>query len=41
MRVAMIGSGGGLGLLLITLFVVRTVKRNRREPEETSQRHRT
>lgn len=31
MRVAMIGSGGGLGLLLLTLFVVRTVKRNRRE----------
>jgi membrane-anchored mycosin MYCP len=40
MQVAMIGSGGGLGLLLITLFVVHTVRRNRREPEETGPRHR-
>ena len=34
MQVAMIGSGGGVGLLLLTLFVVHTVKRNRREQEE-------
>ncbi|HEX6357052.1 type VII secretion-associated serine protease mycosin [Actinophytocola sp.] len=34
MQVAMIGSGGGLGLLLLTLFVVRTVRRNRQAPEE-------
>lgn len=34
MQVAMIGSGGGLGLLLLTLFVVHTVKRNRREEEK-------
>jgi len=40
MKVAMIGSGGGVGLLLLTLFVVRTVRRNRREPEDTSPRHR-
>jgi membrane-anchored mycosin MYCP len=38
MQVAMIGSGGGLGLLLLTLFVVHTVRRNRRDPEETSSR---
>jgi membrane-anchored mycosin MYCP len=29
LQVAMIGSGGGLGLLLLTLFVVHTVRRNR------------
>ena len=33
MRVAMIGAGGGVGLLLLTLFVVHTVRRNHREPE--------
>lgn len=38
MKVAMIGSGGGLGLLLITLFVVHTVRRNRRTPEEGHRR---
>jgi membrane-anchored mycosin MYCP len=32
-QVAMIGAGGGVGLLLLTLFVVHTVRRNRREPE--------
>lgn len=32
-QVAMIGAGGGLGLLLLTLFVVHTVRRNRRTPE--------
>ncbi|MFC4853277.1 type VII secretion-associated serine protease mycosin [Actinophytocola glycyrrhizae] len=31
MQVAMIGSGGGVGLLLLTLFVVRTTRRNRKE----------
>lgn len=40
MKVAMIGSGGGVGLLLITLFVMHTVRRNRRDPEETGSRHR-
>jgi len=39
MQVAMIGSGGGLALLLLTLFVVRTVKRNRPEEEKPRQRH--
>ena len=29
-QVAMIGAGGGLGLLLLTLFIVHTVRRNRR-----------
>jgi membrane-anchored mycosin MYCP len=29
LKVAMLGSGGGLGLLLLTLFVVHTVRRNR------------
>ncbi len=38
MQVAMIGSGGGLGLLLLTLFVVHTVKRNRREEEKPRPR---
>jgi membrane-anchored mycosin MYCP len=38
MQVAMIGSGGGLGLLLLTLFVVHTVKRNRREEEKPARR---
>ena len=38
MQVAMIGSGGGLGLLLLTLFVVHTVKRNRREEEKPPRR---
>lgn len=33
-RVAVIGSAGGLGLLLLTLFVVHTVRRNRRDPAE-------
>lgn len=31
-RVALIGSTGGVGLLLLTLFVVHTVRRNRRDP---------
>ncbi|HYQ61627.1 type VII secretion-associated serine protease mycosin [Actinophytocola sp.] len=39
MRVAMIGSGGGVGVLLLTLFVVHTVRRNRREEEEPGPRH--
>jgi membrane-anchored mycosin MYCP len=30
-KVAMIGAGGGVALLLLTLFVVHTVRRNRRE----------
>ncbi len=30
-RVAVIGTGGGLGLLLLTLFVVHTVRRQRRD----------
>ena len=34
MRVALIGSAGGLGLLLLTLFGVHTVRRNRRDPDE-------
>jgi membrane-anchored mycosin MYCP len=34
MKVAMIGSGGGLGVLLLTLFVVRTVRRNRGEEDD-------
>ena len=38
MQVAMIGSGGGLGLLLLTLFVVHTVKRNRKEEEKPRTR---
>jgi len=33
MRVAVIGSGGGVGLLLLTLFVMHTVRRNRRRSE--------
>jgi membrane-anchored mycosin MYCP len=32
-QVAMIGAGGGVGLLLMTLFIVHTVRRNRREPD--------
>ncbi|HEV2780697.1 MAG TPA: type VII secretion-associated serine protease mycosin [Actinophytocola sp.] len=31
MTVALLGSAGGVGLLLITLFIVHTVRRNRRE----------
>lgn len=31
-QVAVIGSAGGLALLLVTLFIVRTVRRQRREP---------
>jgi membrane-anchored mycosin MYCP len=38
MQVAMIGSGGGVGLLLITLFVVHTVRRNRRAEEKPRAR---
>lgn len=34
MQVAMIGSGGGVGLLLLTLFVVHTVRRNRKDDAE-------
>lgn len=33
-QVAVIGSAGGLALLLVTLFVVRTVRRGRGEPGE-------
>jgi membrane-anchored mycosin MYCP len=40
MKVAMIGSGGGLGLLLLTLFVVRTVRRNRPAEDELDHRRR-
>jgi membrane-anchored mycosin MYCP len=40
MKVAMIGSGGGLGVLLLTLFVVRTVRRNRNEEEDLPTRRR-
>lgn len=40
MQVAMIGSGGGLGVLLLTLFVVRTVRRNRETPDELDPRRR-
>lgn len=34
MKVAMIGSGGGLGVLLLTLFVVHTIRRNRRDEDD-------
>lgn len=37
-QVAMIGAGGGVGLLLLTLFIVHTVRRNRREPDPFSRR---
>lgn len=40
MQVAMIGSGGGLGVLLLTLFVVRTVRRNREDPDEPTPHRR-
>jgi membrane-anchored mycosin MYCP len=40
MQVAMIGSGGGLAALLLTLFVVRTVRRNRPDPDEAKPSHR-
>ena len=40
MKVAMIGSGGGLGVLLLTLFVVHTVRRNRREEDDLAPRRR-
>jgi membrane-anchored mycosin MYCP len=40
MQVAMVGSGGGVGLLLLTLFVVHTVRRNRKDPEAVKPRHR-
>lgn len=33
-QVAVIGSGGGLGLLLLTMFVLHTVRRNRRPAED-------
>lgn len=32
MIVALAGTGGGLVALLITLFVMRTIRRNRPEP---------
>lgn len=32
-QVAMIGAGGGVGVLLMTLFIVHTVRRNRRKPD--------
>lgn len=41
MQVAMIGSGGGVGLLLLTLFVVHTVRRNRRDEDELKPRRRS
>jgi membrane-anchored mycosin MYCP len=41
MRVAMIGSGGGVGLLLLTLFVMHTVRRNRRLLEDSRPARRT
>ena len=37
MKVAMIGCGSGLGLLLITLFVAHAIRRNR--PEEKAKSH--
>jgi membrane-anchored mycosin MYCP len=39
-QVAMIGAVGGLGLLLLTLFIVHTVRRNRREPDPLRPRAR-
>ena len=39
MQVAMIGSSGGVGLLLVTLLVVRTVRRNRPEEDDEKPRH--
>ena len=33
-QVAVIGSAGGLGLLLLTLFIVHTVRRQRRDPSD-------
>ncbi len=39
-QVAMIGAGGGLGVLLMTLFIVHTVRRNRREPDPLRPRPR-
>ncbi len=41
MQVAMIGSGGGVGLLLLTLFVVHTIRRNRKDPDALKPRNRT
>jgi membrane-anchored mycosin MYCP len=38
MTVALIGSAGGVALLLLTLFVVHTVRRNRREPDLVGRR---
>lgn len=32
-QVAVLGSAGGLGLLLVTLFIVHTVRRQRRDPD--------
>jgi len=40
LQVAMVGSGGGVGLLLLTLFVVHTVRRNRKNPATLKPRHR-
>jgi membrane-anchored mycosin MYCP len=37
--VALIGAAGGVALLLLTLFVVHTVRRNRREPDLLDARH--
>lgn len=34
LTVAMIGTGGGIGILLLTLFVVHTTRRNRRDTDE-------
>ncbi|GAB3436667.1 type VII secretion-associated serine protease mycosin [Actinophytocola sediminis] len=34
MQVAIVGSAGGLGLLLLTLFIVHTVRRQRRDPAD-------
>lgn len=35
-KVAVIGSGGGLGLLLLTLFIVHTVRRRRRDGADSA-----
>jgi membrane-anchored mycosin MYCP len=37
-RVALIGSASGVGLLVMTRFIVHTVRRNRRDPEEMTGR---
>ncbi|RZS37135.1 membrane-anchored mycosin MYCP [Herbihabitans rhizosphaerae] len=39
MQVALIGAGGGVGVLLLTMFVVHTVRRNRRDPHIAPRGH--